>query len=68
MRAMTGAELLKALQNLSVEQLQLEVISSDDPGDGFNFSVGKVEVGNVWDESEESGPNIVLLPAWETLG
>ena len=66
--AMTGAELLKALQNLSAEQLQLKVISSDDPGDGFNFSVGNVEVGNVWDESEESGPNIVLLPVWETLG
>lgn len=62
---MTGSELLELLQELSKEELSYEVVSSDDPEDGFNFFVNEVGVGdvNAFDGDVDTiGPFIVLLP------
>lgn len=62
---MTGHELLELLQELSEEELNHKVISSDDPNDGFNFFVEEVGVGDVAaldGPNETMGPFIVVLP------
>jgi hypothetical protein len=61
---MTGHYLLELLQSLSEEELDLPVVSSDDPYDGFNFFVEEVGVGDVADfdgPNETTGPFIVML-------
>ena len=63
---MTGRELLRELERLTEEQLSLQVVTSDDKEDGFNFLANNVEVGNVacFDsvEEEEVGPYIIIVP------